>query len=49
MSKGGKSTLDNLGLTTKQANQAKSDLSKEEFLALCLRVVKHNGYKVKKA
>lgn len=48
MSKGGKSTLDNLGLTTKQANQAKSDLSKEQFLALCLKVVKHNGYRVKK-
>jgi hypothetical protein len=48
MSKGGKSTLDNLGLTTKQANQAKSDLTKEEFLALCLRVVKHNGYRVRK-
>jgi CRISPR/Cas system Type II protein with McrA/HNH and RuvC-like nuclease domain len=48
LSKGGKSTLKNLGLTTKEANQAKSDLTKEEFLSLCVKVLQHNSYRVEK-
>ncbi len=48
ISKGGTSTLDNLGLATKIANQAKSDLTKEEFLALCVKVLQHNSYRVEK-
>lgn len=48
ISKGGKSTLDNLGLATKETNQAKSDLTKEEFLALCVKVLQHNSYRVEK-
>jgi len=46
--KGGKSVIGNMGLTTKDANQAKGGLTKEEFLALCVKVLKHNGYKVEK-
>lgn len=38
-SKGGDSSLDNLGLTTKAANRAKSDLTLDEFLALCYDVL----------
>ena len=47
-SKGGKGTLENLGITCKEANQAKSDLSVEDFLLLCEEVLKHNGYEVNK-
>lgn len=48
VSKGGLSTLDNLGITTKEANQAKSDLSVEDFLILCKKVLIYNGYKISK-
>ncbi len=48
LSRGGESTLENMGLALKEANQAKSDLTKEEFLALCVKVLQHNGYKVEK-
>ena len=40
-SRGGLPTLDNLGLCTKQANQAKSDLTPEEFYQLCKKVVQN--------
>lgn len=48
ISKGGGSALDNLGLTCKDANQAKHALSVDEFLVLCKEVLEHNGYEVKK-
>lgn len=48
VSKGGLSTLDNLGLTVKEANQAKSDLTVDEFLLLCKDVLEFNGFKVNK-
>ena len=38
--------MENCALTSKEANAAKSDLSKDEFLKLCEDVLKHNGYKV---
>jgi CRISPR/Cas system Type II protein with McrA/HNH and RuvC-like nuclease domain len=38
-SKGGDNSLDNCGLTCREANQAKSDLSLEEFISLCQSVV----------
>jgi CRISPR/Cas system Type II protein with McrA/HNH and RuvC-like nuclease domain len=41
VSKGGTNSLDNLGLTTKQANQAKSDMSLPEFINLCKTVLRH--------
>jgi len=46
--KGGENTLENLGLTCKEANKAKDDLSVEEFLQLCKEVLQHNGYTVTK-
>lgn len=42
-SKGGLSTLDNLGLTTRDANHAKTDLTLEEFLNLCEKVLRNFG------
>lgn len=48
ISKGGKSTLDNLGITTYEANAAKNDKTEEEFVELCKKVLIHHGYKVEK-
>jgi 5-methylcytosine-specific restriction endonuclease McrA len=47
-SKGGPDTLENLGITCREANQAKSDLTVDEFLGLCREVLEHHGYEVKK-
>lgn len=46
VSKGGDNSIDNLELASKEANMAKSDLLLEEFLSLCVDVLKHNGYSV---
>lgn len=47
-SKGGENTLKNANICTKQANQAKSDNSLEDFFDLCKLVLEHNGYNVEK-
>ena len=44
----GNSTLENLGITCKEANMAKSDLTKEEFIQLCKDVLENNGYKIQR-
>lgn len=41
-SKGGDNSIKNMGLALKEANQAKSDMTKEEFLELCKSVIKYN-------
>lgn len=46
VSRGGSNTLDNLGICTKESNQAKSDSTIEEFLELCKKVLVHHGYLV---
>lgn len=43
VAKGGTNELHNLGLTTRDANMAKSDLTLEEFVDLCVKVAKHYG------
>ena len=48
VSKGGQNTLTNLGLTCKEANIAKADMTPSEFFELCKEVLEHNGYKVEK-
>lgn len=42
VAKGGKSTLDNCGLTCRRANLAKRDIPHHEFIALCQQVVDHS-------
>ena len=43
-SKGGDNSIENCGLACREANEAKSDLSLEEFIALCQAVVdKHKN------
>lgn len=46
VSKGGNNTLCNLGFTSHQANQSKSDMTVEEYLELCKKVLKNFGYVV---
>jgi 5-methylcytosine-specific restriction endonuclease McrA len=46
-SKGGKNTLDNLGVCTAKANFSKRDMSLEEYIDLCKSVLMHNGYAFK--
>jgi 5-methylcytosine-specific restriction endonuclease McrA len=42
ISRGGTSTLDNMGLTSKDANQAKRGMTNDEFFELCASVIAHN-------
>ena len=39
VSKGGKNTLDNCGITCRDANQSKTDLSLEDYIKLCKEVI----------
>lgn len=45
-SKDGPNTLDNLGITCTQANQAKRDMMLDEFIHLCKDVLIHQGYSI---
>lgn len=47
-SRGGDNSLDNLGLATRNANQSKYDLTLDEYIHLCKRVLENNGYMVQK-
>lgn len=47
-SRGGDNSLDNLGVTTREINRAKGRLTNEEFILMCIDVVKHNGYTILK-
>lgn len=47
-SKGGDSTLENLGILKSIVNRMKHSLSPEEFIEVCIKVLKYNGYKVEK-
>jgi 5-methylcytosine-specific restriction endonuclease McrA len=46
--RGGDNSLENLRIACKAANVAKSDLLVEEFIELCIDVVRHHGYLVEK-
>lgn len=42
-SRGGSNTLDNLQICTRQANLAKNDMTPDEFINFCKKVVQHNS------
>lgn len=46
--KGGKNTLDNLGICKNIINYSKSGLLKEDFINLCKDILEHQGYKITK-
>ncbi len=48
-SRGGSNNIDNLGIATKQANQSKFDMTHDEYLELCKRVLRHHGFSVDKS
>jgi len=45
-SRDGKNTLDNLGITHPIVNYMKGDLTPEELIYWCKKILNHNGYKV---
>ena len=45
-SKGGDNSLDNLGFLKSNVNYAKSDMTVDEFIQLCINVLEYNGYDV---
>lgn len=47
-SRGGTNDIDNLGICTKAANQAKNDMTPDEFFNLCKVILEYNGYQVSK-
>jgi 5-methylcytosine-specific restriction endonuclease McrA len=47
-SKGGGNDLDNLGLLTDSVNKMKHDMSVDEFLLMCSKILRYNGYIVRK-
>lgn len=48
VSKGGDNSLSNLGICLYKANMSKSDMTLEEYLELCQKVLVHHGYTVQK-
>jgi 5-methylcytosine-specific restriction endonuclease McrA len=46
--RGGDNSLDNLGICTRHANLAKTDMTHDEFVAFCKKVLVHHGYQVTK-
>ena len=47
-SRGGTSTINNLGICTKVANLSKTDMTLDEYILHCKKVLEHNGYQVTK-
>lgn len=47
-SKGGDNSINNLGITIPEANRSKSDMTVEEYIELCKKVLEYNNYKVEK-
>lgn len=47
-SRGGDNSLDNCGLASATANQMKGDMTVEEMMQMCKKILEYNGYKVTK-
>lgn len=45
-SRGGDSSLENLGVCTKLANKSKTDMTPDEYFFLCRKVLEHQGFTV---
>lgn len=46
VSRGGTNDLKNMGITTPDANRSKSDLTLDEYLVLCKKVLENFGYTI---
>jgi 5-methylcytosine-specific restriction endonuclease McrA len=47
-SRGGTNDIDNLGICTREVNQSKRDMTPDEFINLCKKILEYNGYVVSK-
>ena len=47
-SKGGLNTFDNLGILTEKVNKMKSDMTPDELIEMCVKILTYNGYKISK-
>jgi CRISPR/Cas system Type II protein with McrA/HNH and RuvC-like nuclease domain len=47
-SRGGDNSLENMGILNGTVNKMKHNLTIDEFLNLCKRILEHNGYRVRK-
>lgn len=47
-SRGGDNSLENLGICSKRANLSKTDMTPDEYINLCKKVLEYNGYTVTK-
>lgn len=45
-SRGGNNSIDNLGILHHQVNMMKSDLTPDEFIEWCIKILKFNGYRI---
>lgn len=48
ISQGGDNSINNLELCSKQINQCKSNLTPEQFIEVCKKVLEYQGYKISK-
>lgn len=49
ISRGGESTIDNMGICDYKVNQCKNNLTPEEFIQMCKDVLLHQGYAITKS
>lgn len=47
-SRNGDNSLENLGITHETVNKMKSDLTPDELIEWCIKILKFNGYKIEK-
>ena len=47
-SRGGNNYLENLGITIKKVNQMKTDMTPDELIFMCKKILEFNGYEVNK-
>lgn len=47
-SRGGTNSIENLGITTRLANSMKTDMTPDELIYMCKRILEYNGYDVEK-
>ena len=47
-SRGGDNSINNLGVLHKIVNSMKSDLTPDEFISWCIKILKYNGYQINK-
>lgn len=48
-SRGGSNNIDNLGICTSEANKAKNNMTPDELIQLCKKILINNGYNINKA